>query len=199
MSEQKTLTGESADTFTEEDLDEISFYYYSTNYTPVFEDAKAEFREDCVEQAIEYFQLSSQVKTNSLEEDALENMAEEFVSAVFDSVWSMIDDEGYSLWIEVDDGFEMPIYIKAPLGMFTSASSLGSYGEGKTEVSDEFLKSVGQMVEEKHNGWSNCEEEVFEQLTETEKKLYVKIREAFTGMTDMSPEISMLIEKGKQI
>ena len=200
MSSQKTLEGDDAEpTLFNNNLEDVEFYYYETNYTPTLNDAKPQHKEACIEEAREYMQLSSRIQTADMTEDELEELASEFVRSVFKSVWQMIDSEGYSLWINYEGKYEIPIYIQSPLGMFTSASALGDYGDGQSAVSDSFLKAVGQLTREEQTEWSNCEEELFNELSETEQKLFYQVRNALVGMTDMSPELAIMIEKGKQL
>lgn len=179
--------------------EDVSFHYYSTNYKPILHDSKQRFKNDCIEEAIEFFELSSNIRTDDFTEEELEDFAEQFVETIFDSVWDMIDSEGYSLWVQFGDKMEMPIYVKAPLGLFTSSSRGGQYGEGREDVSEDFLKAVGQMTKQEYGGWSNCSEELYEELAETEKELFKVIRNAFVGTVSMSPEIVMMIEKGKKL
>lgn len=198
MSKQQTLEGSEAQPSILDKFDEVEFYYYETNYTPVLKDSEAAYKKECIEQAGEYLQLSSRINTSDMTDEELESLAEEFVEVIFDSVWDLIDSEGYSLWIKYGDKFEMPIYIKSPVGMFTSSTMHGNYGHGQTQVSETFLKSVGQLTQEENSPWSNCEEELWDSLGNTEKELFVKVRDALIGMSDMSPELVALIEKGKR-
>jgi len=193
---QRNLEGDKADP-NQTNFEEVEFYYYETNYSPVLHESKTAFKVDCIEKMQEYMDVSSRVDTQDLSEEELKTLATEFVETVFENVWDMIDSTGYSLWIKHGDVYEMPVYIKSPVGIYTSASTVGSYGENQKSVSEVFLKAVGQIPQEEYNGWSNCEEHLWDKLAEIEKELFAKVRNAVVGMNDMSPEMVALIEKGK--
>lgn len=207
---QQTLDGDDADDelITQDDLDSVEFVYFESNVESVLNNHRPAHKEECVKMAIEQFDQSSRVDTDGLTEDEIEDLAESFVDVVFDSVWEQVDGTGYSLWIrhtDIPEGSadhmrEFPIYIKNPVGVFCSSFRRFGSMEGNT-VSDTFLRAVGQIPEdsEETNGWSNCSDELWEEMIDIEQQLFWDIRNALLGMSDMSVEIGILIEKGQNL
>lgn len=197
---QRTLTGEEAPRVPERDLASIEFHYFETNATPVLENNISAYRDQCIENASKEL-----AQIDSVPSELIDEIAEEFVSSTFESVWDLVDGEGYSLWIRHKGKSdrpnymrEYPIYISSPIGTYMS-SFTEYHSSDSNSVSESFLRSVGQMIldTEETNNWSNCSEEVWNNLSETEQELFHVVRNAFVGMSDMSVEMSLLIEKGR--
>ena len=199
---QQTLEGEDAH-IPLDLLEEVEFVVYETNVTPVLEKSKGHFREECTKQAISQFK---QIGLAEQSDKETEHLAEIFVESIFSSVWDKIDGKGYSLWIQhnsISDNpkhtREYPIYIESPVGTFMS--SFRKFSEDDPEkVSENFLRACGQLPDdsEETNGWSNCSDELWGELSDIERNLVYDIRNALVGQLDMSVELALLMEKGKQ-
>lgn len=204
-SDQQTLSGDKASYVPTDELEQVSFHYYESNAESILNQHKPRHKESSIEMAVEFLDVSSRVETDDMSEEDLEEFAEMFVDQAFSTVWEQVDGTGYSFWMGVkdsDDEFkkEYPLYVKSPTGVLMS--SFDRYGDSEaTAVSEAFLKAAGQIIldTDETNGWSNCSEDLYKEMTDVEKKIWQTIRGAFIGQIDMSPELVLLLEKGKQL
>ena len=90
----------------------------------------------------------------------------------------------FSLWARFEDEMtELPIYGRSETGMWFSMSAESFHPDPATPVSDGFVESVVNMVDEDvGDGWGDPTEEAFEAMTEVEKQIWGSVRWAFLSM-----------------
>lgn len=100
----------------------------------------------------------------------------------------------FSLWARLEgDEAEIPIYHRSETGAWFSMSARQYHPDPAAPVSDAFVNSVVNMVnEDTGEGWGDPTEEAFEAMTDVEKQLWGATRWAFLSME--SPEAAGVID-----
>lgn len=98
-----------------------------------------------------------------------------------------------SLWARFEDKeVEVPIYSAAENGAWLSMSSQQFHPDPAEPVSDGFVRSVVNMVDEDvGEGWGDPAKEAFESMRDVEKQIFASLRWAFLKME--APEAAGVI------